>query len=116
MKLKLIIVLVTDEKTDIVTETGRREGATGCTVVTAARGEGLNPPKTFFGLTLAGQRDMVLFIVEEHLSRKILEAVARDARFDEDPGAGIAFQIDIEDAVGLTGQIEEIQREIEDQI
>jgi nitrogen regulatory protein PII len=116
MKLKLIIALVTDEKTDIVTETGRKEGATGCTVVTAARGEGLNPPSTFFGLTLAGQRDMVLFIVEEHLSRRILEAVAREGRFEEEPGAGIAFQVDIEDAIGLAGQMEEIQREIEDQI
>ena len=116
MKLKLIIAFVTDEKTDIVTEVGRREGATGSTVITAARGEGLNPPKTFFGLTLAGQRDVVLFIVESHLSRRIMEAIAREARFEEEPGAGIVVQIDIEDAVGLGRQLEEIRREIEDEI
>lgn len=116
MKFKLIIALVTDEKTDIVTDTGRREGATGCTVITAARGEGLRPQKTFFGLTLEGQRDVVLFLVEEHLSRRILEAIAHEGKFDEEKGSGVAFQIDIEDAVGLSSQIEDIQREIEDQI
>lgn len=116
MKLKLILALVTDEKTEIVTKTGREAGATGCTVITAARGEGLNPPKTFFGLTLEGQRDVVLFIVEEHLSRRILEAIAIAGGFEDQPGAGIAVQIDIEDAIGLSSQIEEIQREIEDKI
>jgi nitrogen regulatory protein PII len=116
MKFKLIIALVTDDKTDIVTEAARRTGATGCTVINHARGEGLKPPTTFLGLTLEGQRDVVLFLVEQHLSRHILETIAREGRFDEDPGSGIAFQIDIEDAVGLTTQIETIQHEIEDQI
>lgn len=116
MKFKLIVALVTDEKTEVVTETGRKEGATGCTVITAARGEGLKPATTFFGLTLEGQRDVVLFLVEEHLSRAILEAIGKAARFDEEKGAGVAFQIDIEDAVGLSSQMEDIQREIEDQI
>lgn len=116
MKLKLILALVTDEKTDIVTQAGREAGATGCTVITAARGEGLNPPKTFFGLTLEGQRDVVIFIVEAHMSRSILEAIARAGEFEEEAGAGVAVQIDIEDAIGLSSQIEEIQREIEDKI
>ncbi len=116
MKFKLIIALVADEKTEIVTDTGRKEGATGCTVITAARGEGRNPPKTFFGLTLEGQRDIVMFLVEEHLSRRILEAIAREGKFNEEHGAGVAIQIDIEDAVGLLSQIEDIQLEIADQI
>ncbi|MEO1243395.1 MAG: P-II family nitrogen regulator [Pseudomonadota bacterium] len=116
MKFKLIIALVTDEITEKVLEAGRASGATGCTIITAARGEGLNPPKTFLGLTLEGQRDVLLFLVEEHLSRQILEAISREGRFDEDNGAGVAFQIDIEDAVGLSGQIENIRREIGDKI
>ena len=116
MKFKLIIALVTDEKTDAVIEAGRKEGATGSTTITAARGEGLNSKKTFFGLTLEGQRDVVLFLVEQHLSRRILEAICEAGEFEEVQGAGVAFQIDIEDAVGLRTQIENIQREIEDEI
>lgn len=116
MKFKLIVALVTREKTDAILETARTSGATGCTVITNARGEGLKPPKTFLGLTLEGQRDMILLLVEEHLSRQILEAIGRSGRFDEEPGSGVAFQIDIEDAVGLTSQIGAIEQEIEDQI
>lgn len=116
MKFKLIIALVTDEKTDTVIEAGRKAGATGSTTITAASGQGLTPTKTFFGLTLEGQRDVILFLVEEHLSRRILEQIARDGRFEEEPGAGIAFQVDIEDAIGLNHQIETLEKEIEDQI
>lgn len=100
MKFKLIIVMVGDQLTDRVIETARLHGATGCTVITSARGEGLHPAKTFLGLSVAGQRDMVLFLVEEHHSREILEAIGAACRFDADPGTGVAFQIDIEDAVG----------------
>ena len=116
MKFKLIVALVTDEKTDTVVDTARDCGATGSTVITSARGEGLVPKKTFFGLDLAGHRDVVLLLVEEHLSRHILEEIGRAGRFDEEPGSGVAFQIDIEDAVGLRHQIETIEKEIEDQI
>lgn len=116
MKFKVIIALVTDDKTEQLTTVARERGATGCTIVTAARGEGLNPPKTFFGLGLEGHRDMLMFLVEEHLSRSILEAIAQEGRFDEEVGSGIAFQLDVEDAVGLSSQLATIQHEIEDQI
>lgn len=116
MKFKVLMALVTEDRTEKVIEVARREGATGCTVITSARGEGLVPPKTFFGLELEGQRDVVIFVVEAHLSRDILEAIAREARFDEDVGSGIAFQLDVEDVVGLGTQLPVIKREIEDEI
>ena len=112
MKFKLIVVMAEDELTDQAIETARAHGATGCTVITSARGEGLTPPKTFLGLTVAGARDMILFLVEEHRSRRILEAIASDCHFDVKPGTGVAFQIDIEDAIGLRAQIESIQEGI----
>ena len=85
---------------------------TGCTVITSARGEGLKPPNTFLGLTVAGQRDIILFLVEEHESRKILEAIGTACGFDTKPGTGVAFQVDIEDAIGLRGQIDSIRKDI----
>jgi len=112
MKFKLIIVLTQDELTDRAIEAARARGATGSTVITSARGEGLNPRKTFMGLALEGQRDMVLFLVEEHHAREILETIAEACGFEEARGAGVAFMIDIEDAVGLTAQIRSIQDDI----
>ncbi len=105
MKFKLIIALVDTKETDTVLSCAREAGATGSTVITSARGEGLKPPKSFFGLDLTGQRDMVLLIVEQHLSGDIMRHMAKTCEFDETSGTGIAFQIDIEDAVGLTSQI-----------
>lgn len=116
MKFKLIIAVVNDEKTETVVETARKSGGTGSTVITNVRGEGLKPSATFLGLTLEGQRDVVLLVVEAHLARHILEAISKAARFEEDVGSGVAFQIDIEDAVGLTSQIKEIEKEIEEEI
>lgn len=112
MKFKLIIVLTGDELTDTAIEAARAKGATGSTVITSARGEGLTPKKTFMGLSLAGQRDMILFLVEEHHAREIMEAIADACEFEEKPGAGVAFMIDIEDAVGLTAQIRTIKADI----
>ncbi len=116
MKFKLIIAMVDDHKTDDVVDCARNAGATGCTVITSARGEGLKPHKTFLGLDLEGQRDVILLLVEEHLSRDILEGITKTCDFENTPGSGIAFQIDIEDAVGLSSQIGTIQSEIGDQI
>lgn len=116
MKFKLIVALVPDEETEIVLETAREAGATGSTVITSARGEGLKRAKTFFGLDLVAQRDMVLLLVEGHLSRAILEHIAEACHFDDTPGTGIAFQIDIEDAVGLSSQIGTISHEIEEKL
>ena len=112
MKFKLIFVMTKDELTDRAIEAARAHGATGCTVITSARGEGLKPAQTFLGLTIAGQMDIVLFLVEEHHSRDILEAIANACEFNTKLGTGVAFQVDIEDAIGLREQLAAIQQEI----
>ena len=108
MRFKLIIVLVEDSKTDAVMIASREAGATGATVINNARGEGLETPKTFLGMALDTQRDIVLLLVEEHRARHILETIGEVGEFDTNPGSGIAFQIDVEDAVGVAHQVEKI--------
>lgn len=116
MHFKLIVALVEDDQTEGVLDAAREAGATGATVLNQARGEGMKKAKTFFGLSLETQRDMVLLLVEEHLSRKILEKIAEVGRFDEQPGTGIAFQIDVEDAVGVAHQVETLSSVVEEEI
>lgn len=116
MHFKLIIAFVEDDKTDIVLDAARQSGAKGATVINHARGEGLKQSKTFFGLTLESPRDVLMFLVEEHLSRHILEKIAKVAEFDQKPGTGIAFQVDVEDAIGVMRQVEELTQELEDKI
>ena len=116
MHFKLLVVFVEDSKTDDILSAARESGATGCTVINHARGEGLKQQKTFLGLTLATQRDVLLLLVEEHLSREILEHIAAVGEFDEKPGSGIALQIDVEDAVGLFRQAGELVELVEEKI
>jgi len=116
MHFKLLIALVEDDKTSAVLKAARDAGATGATVLNQARGEGIEKTKTFFGLSLETQRDMVLFLVEEHLSRHILEKVSEKGEFDAKPGTGIAFQIDVEDAVGVAHQMKELVEAVEEEI
>lgn len=116
MHFKLLIAFVNDDKTDTIMKAARQAGATGATVINNARGEGLNEAKTFFGLSLETQRDMVLFLVEEHLARRILEEIARAGEFETRPGSGIAIQIDVEDAVGVTGQVAKLHERVEEEL
>ena len=115
MKFKLIVAMTENGLTDQAIEAARARGATGATVITSARGEGLHPAQSFFGLTVSGQRDIIFFLVEEHRSREILEAIGTACCFDAEPGTGVAFQVDIEDAVGLSAQIDSIQAEISEE-
>ena len=114
MHFKMIIVFVEDRKTDDVIDAAREHGATGATIIHNARGEGLKVSKTFFGLSLETQRDVLLLLVEEHLSRSILEEINRAGHFDDEPGTGIAMQIDVEDAVGVVSQAQKITTDVEE--
>lgn len=116
MHFKLIMAFVEDARTDDVLDAARAAGATGATVINNARGEGLRQKKTFLGLSLETQRDVLLFLVEEHLSRKILEEIARVGEFDNTSGTGVAVQVDVEDAVGISHQFTELAGRIEEDL
>lgn len=116
MHFKLLIVFVEDSKTDDVLEAARERGATGCTVINNARGEGIDKQNSFLGLTLTTQRDVVLLLVEEHMARGILEHVAEVGEFDATPGTGIAVQLDVEDALGVVRQAQKLSEVVENQL
>ncbi|QUM76295.1 P-II family nitrogen regulator [Moritella sp. 24] len=116
MHFKLIVAFVDGGITDDIMDAARSAGATGATIINNARGEGLKQSKTFFGLTLETQRDVLLFIVEEHLSRHILEEINKVGQLDEKPGSGIAVQIDVEDAVGVNHQISQLTKTVENEL
>jgi len=115
MHFKLIVALVDDTHTEPILDAARDKGAMGATVVSRVRGEGVDVKKTFLGLSLETSRDMLLFLVEEHLSREILETIERVGDFDRS-GAGIAFQIDVEDAVGVGHQMELLQSVVDEKL
>ena len=67
-------------------------------------------------MTLTTQRDVLMLLVEEHLSRHILEHIGVIGEFDDRPGTGLAIQIDVEDAVGALSQAERLVDIVEEQL
>ncbi len=116
MHFKLIIALTEDTVTDKIVDAAREKGATGSTVITSARGEGIKTAKTFLGLSLETQRDVTLLLVEEHLTRDILESISKAGNFDDSPGSGIAFTIDVDDAVGVSHQVSQLCELVEEEL
>lgn len=113
MHFKLIIAFVDHHETDKIINAAREEGATGSTIISQARGEGLAHNKTFLGLSMDTPRDVLLLLVEQHLARSILESIAKAGEFNRDDREGIAFQIDVEDAIGITHQIQALEETVE---
>ena len=112
MRFKLILSSVKPDITDNVVGTAKGAGATGATII-PARGTGIHEAKTFFGLSLEAQTDIIMLLVEEHLVTKILKAISEAGEFHK-PGTGIAFVMPIEHVVGLESQMEIFKEEVRD--
>ncbi|WP_026957308.1 P-II family nitrogen regulator [Aliagarivorans taiwanensis] len=113
MKFKMIVAFVDDHKTAKVLDAARAAGATGATVINNARGEGVSRKKTFFGLSLESQADVLLFVVESHRAKSILNTISKVAAFDEEEGSGIAVLLDVEEAVGVAHQIQALTHKVD---
>ena len=110
MRFKLILSSVKAEITDGVVDAAKEAGATGATII-PARGTGIREAKTFFGLSLEAQTDIIMLLVEEHLITQILDAIKKAGEFHK-PGTGIAFVVPIEQVVGLDSQMEKFKEDV----
>lgn len=98
-KFVLIIALVNTGFTELVMDAARSEGAHGGTVV-HARGTGNKEMEKRFGIVITPDKEMVLILVNEKISDKILKAIYEKAGL-QTKGQGIAFTLPVEDVVGL---------------
>jgi len=104
MNFRLLIAAVKPNVTDIIVDAAKAAGATGATIITA-RGTGVREAKTFFGLSLETQTDVVLFVLFADRVDTVLRAIVDEGKLCE-PGAGVAFVLPLEQAAGLESQIE----------
>ncbi len=111
MRFKLILASVKADITDKVVNAAKKAGATGATII-PARGTGIHEAKTFFGLTLEAQTDIIMLLIEEHVVTKILDTIKQAGEFHK-PGTGIAFVVPIEHVVGLDSQMEKFKQDVQ---
>lgn len=112
MDFKLIMAFVDEDQTDPVLAASRKAGATGATIIPNARGLGLEKTLGIFGLEILHPRDVVLVLVEARRSSEVLEAVKQAGHLDESLGTGIALEIDVNKAVGLSEHIKKLEEQI----
>jgi nitrogen regulatory protein PII len=113
MRFKVILASVKTVISDKIVEAGKKAGATGATII-PARGTGLHEAKSFFGLTLEAQTDIIMFLIEEHITQNILDAIGAAGEFHK-PGTGIAFVLPVEQVIGIESQMEYFKEEVRDQ-
>ena len=111
MNFKLIIAMIKTNVTDQIVTAAKAAGGTGATII-PARGTGIHEAKTFFGLTLEAQTDVVLFLLEASLVAPVVDSIYKAGRLKE-AGTGIALVIDVEQAAGLESQLEHFRRAAE---
>ena len=109
MNFKLILSSVKTDITDTIVDAAKAAGATGTTII-PGRGTGVHEAKTFFGLSLEAQTDIIMLLVEESLVTDILNSISKAGEFGK-PGTGIAFVLPVEQVVGMESQIERMKGE-----
>lgn len=109
MRFKLIMVFVKPHITDTVVDEMKKAGATGATII-PARGTGIQEAKSFFGLSIEDQTDVIVFLVEEHVVEHLLQVIRVAGKFDE-PSTGIALVLPIEHVTGLESQMKKFKEQ-----
>jgi nitrogen regulatory protein PII len=113
MRFKIVLALVKTEKTDPVIDAAKEAGATGATIL-PGRGTGIHEAKSFFGLSLEAQTDIIVFLIEEHIVQNILESINTAGEFSK-PGTGIAIVLPVEKVIGLESQMNRFIEGVRDQ-
>lgn len=113
MKFKIILAFVKPHITDQIVDAMKKAGATGATII-PARGTGIHEAKSFFGLSIVNQTDILVFLVEAHIVDELLEVLHNAGKFDQ-PGTGIAMVIPVEHIAGLESQMQKFRDQARDQ-
>lgn len=113
MKFVALVVIADAEFEADFKRVAKTAGASGGTII-EAKGSGIEEKKTFFSLTFEGNQVVLLYILEESMSRKVLKAIK--LFIEESTTKGLAFTTPIVNIVGLDKTLlDQIEKNIEDE-
>lgn len=96
---KAIFVIVDKGKAESVIDSAVKAGARGGTIINS-RGSGIHETSKLFSMEIEPEREIVLIVAETKLVESIITSIRTDIKLDE-PGNGIMFTIDVNQAYGL---------------
>jgi nitrogen regulatory protein PII len=109
MRFDLIVGFINPNITEQVIKTAKAAGATG-DVIIQGKGSGIEQ-SNFLGLSIQDKTEIILFVVEEHHTSKIIESVTEECNI-EDSGNGILIVLSIDKVAGLSNQIKKIRENL----
>ncbi|MCK9490605.1 MAG: hypothetical protein M0Q24_00835 [Sulfurimonas sp.] len=113
MKFVALVVIVPSEYEDIFKKVAKDTGASGATVI-QAKGSGIEEKKSFFSLTFEGNHTVLLYVLEENMSRSVLKAIK--VFIEKEEKDALAFTMPISSIVGLDKSlISKFEKNIEDE-
>jgi len=102
MRFVALVVIVSADNEEKMKKVAKQSGASGATVL-QAKGSGYEEKKSFFSLTFEGNHTMLLYILEEKMSKSVLKAIKKE--LEEEKSQGVAFISPITHIVGLNEKI-----------
>ena len=96
---KVIITIVKKGQAKKVVKVSKGAGAEGGTIL-LGRGTGVHENKSFLGIPIVPEKEIVLTLVDDKISERVLSAIEEGANLCE-PGAGLAMRIDTKAIIGI---------------
>ncbi len=96
---ELLVVIADQGYSNVVMDAAKSAGAGGGTVI-SARGTGMEKAETFFGVTLASEKEIIYIVTRTENRRAIMQAVMRDAGMNSKAKA-VVFSLPVTDTAGL---------------
>ena len=94
------IFIISDKgNAEDIIDTAVSAGSKGGTIINA-RGTGVHEHSKLFSMEIEPEKEIVLILSEKNLTEKIVSAVREKHKIDE-PGHGIIFVLDVNNAYGL---------------
>ncbi|MBP1047217.1 P-II family nitrogen regulator [Enterococcus sp. BWM-S5] len=100
LNLELIVTIVDGGSGPDVIDITKGAGASGGTIL-HGRGAGVHDAGRFLGIEIEPEKDIVLTLVPESLTNKVLDALSVEMKLCQ-PGNGIAFVIDLDKVIGIS--------------
>jgi len=95
----VIFVVVDKGKAEEVIDAATKAGSTGGTIINA-RGSGIHETSTLFSMAIEPEKEVVMILSKSSLVEAIVESIRKELKIDE-PGNGIMFVQDVNNAYGL---------------
>lgn len=99
LNLELIITIVDGGKGPDVVDFSKEAGASGGTIL-HGRGSGIHDAGKFLGLEIEPEKDIVLTIVPDSLTTKVMNAIGEGIQINK-PGNGVALSIALSKVIGI---------------